>query len=108
MAKGESPIQPRPQTRSRRFRYHAASAGGRTGRKPIVVWRPPAEWGARTAPRKAEQGRKNMAAELMRNLIWVALGTGMILVLTLIEAILRELTNRYTHRVVGYKPGTGM
>jgi hypothetical protein len=42
-----------------------------------------------------------MAAELMRNLMWVGLGTGMVLVLTLVEAILRELTNRYTHRVVG-------
>ena len=40
-----------------------------------------------------------MAAELMRNLGWVGLGIGMVLVLTLVEAILRELANRYTHRV---------
>ena len=42
-----------------------------------------------------------MAAELMRNLMWVGLGTGMVLVLALVEAILRELTNRYTRRVAG-------
>jgi hypothetical protein len=42
-----------------------------------------------------------MAAELMRNLVWVGLGTGVVVLLTLIEAIFRELTNRYTHRVVG-------
>ena len=42
-----------------------------------------------------------MAAELLRNLGWVGLGIGMVLVLTLVEAILRELTSRYTHRVAG-------
>jgi hypothetical protein len=42
-----------------------------------------------------------MAADLMSNAGWVGLGIGMVLVLTLVDAILRDLSNRYTRRVAG-------